>query len=677
VSQKSGIAVPLLLALGCIVSVANASPQAANPYLAFLPQGIEPDYSAWQQKLSQQSSVRTAAKAHSLSAYSAPLSVKASGSNTNLANAQPLTGFGTGSDESNQLVIEGTLGSADSGSEVTEKVVNGADFEDDGSIDLAHVFTELSTRLSYRITAAIGDGPNGSAGSGTGDFDYFRFDNLNAGDYLDLQIQAYQLDETNELDSYLVVLDQDGNLIAENDDSVSYDSAIKVRIPADGAYYVVVMSYGNYPTDIESSDSGEGYMSEGDYELLVSLSADAVQSAATHYFSTPLRAGDVLEVAGAGAGLSQVSLRMSDDSLLMYSPFNLAFVLPALSPVGVLAGNMSLVYVIPEDGTYELVAGGEGGLYYNLSALVHRPALELADEGTEQIIFVDFNGATLNTVELFDGDIESAHLSPLSAFMTNFGLNASDEDALIDGIMAVIKQQLTTDPASRSNNANTHVTLKNSRDDADPFGEANVARIVIGGTIDEFGIETIGLSQSIDPGNFVHNETAVVLLDLLSAEPEDPNSLNGYEVQDANGVNARLELVARVVGSIASHEAGHFLSSFHTDQYNNTVNLMDQGGNLEELMGLDDNGVYVAGTGNLPGFEVDTYVVNEGLSGSEDTLNALAFGLSVSGSSGTDSGTGSSGSTDSSGSLASNGNGSGGGSLLLLPLVGLLLLRRR
>jgi uncharacterized membrane protein YgcG len=676
VSQQSGIAVPLLLALGCIVSVADATPRAANPYLAFLPQGIEPDYSAWQQKLSQQSSVRTAAKAHSLSAYSAPLSVKASGSNTSLANAQPLTGFGTGSDESNQLVIEGALGSASSGVEVTERVVNGADFEDDGSIGLAHVFTDLSVSLSYRITAAIGDGPNGSAGSGSGDFDYFRFDNLNAGDYLDLQIQAYQLDEANELDSYLVVLDQDGNLIAENDDASDiFDSALNVRIPADGAYYVVVMSYDNYPVDIESSDSGEGYWTEGEYELLVSLSADAVQSAAAHYFSTPLRAGDVLEVAGTGAGLDQVSLRSSDDSLLMYSPFNLAFVLPALSPVGVLAGDMSLAYVIPEDGTYELVVGGEGGSRYSLSALVHRPALELADEGTEQIIFVDFNGATLNTVELFDGDIESASLSPLSAFMTDFGLSASDEDALIDGIMAVIKQQLATDPANRSHNANTRVTLKNSRDDADPFGEANVARIVIGGTIDEFGIETIGLSQSIDPGNFVHNETAVVLLDLLSAEPEDLNSLNGYEVQDANGVNARLEFVARVVGSIASHEAGHFLSSFHTDQFNDTVNLMDQGGNLEELMGLDDNGVYIAGTGNLPGFEVDTYVDNEGFVGLEDTLNALAFGLSVSGSTSTDSG--SSGSTDSSGSLASNGNGSSGGSLLLLPLVGLLLLRRR
>lgn len=673
---------PLLVALGFMVSVANASPQAANPYLAFLPQGVKPDYSAWQQKLSQQSSVRTAAKAHSLSAYSAPLSVKASGSNTSLANAQPLTGFGTGSDESNQLVIEGVLGRASSGVEVTERVVNGADFEDDGSIGLAHVFTDLSVSLSYRIAAAIGDGPNGSTGSGSGDFDYFRFDNLNAGDYLDVQIQAYQLDEANELDSYLAVLDQDGFLIAENDDASGIgDSALNVRIPDDGAYYVVVMSYDNYPTDIESSDSGEGYNTEGDYELLVSLSAGAVQSAAAHYFSTPLRAGDVLEVAGTGAGLDQVSLRSSDDSLLMYSPFNLAFVLPARSPVGVLAGDMSLAYVIPEDGTYELVVGGEGGSRYSLSALVHRPALELADEGTEQIIFVDFNGATLNTVELFDGDIESASLSPLSAFMTDFGLSASDEDALIDGIMAVIKQQLATDPASRSNNANTRVTLKNSRDDADPFGEANVARIVIGGTIDELGIGTIGLSQSIDPGNFVHNETAVVLLDLLSAGSDEPDSLNRYEVQNVNGVNARLELVARVVGSIASHEAGHFLSSFHTDQFNDTVNLMDQGGNLEELMGLDDNGVYVAGTGNLPGFEVDTYVVNEGFVGLEDTLNALAFGLSVSGSSGTDSGTdsgtGSSGSTDSSGSLASSGNGSGGGSLLLLPLIGLLLLRRR
>jgi hypothetical protein len=67
--------------------------------------------------------------------------------------------------------------------------------------------------------------------------------------------------------------------------------------------------------------------------------------------------------------------------------------------------------------------------------------------------------------------------------------------------------------------------LLNSRDHADPFGAPH-DRLVVGGTISELGIGTIGIAQSIDPGNFATSETGVVLLDLLSGPAFDPNSLN-------------------------------------------------------------------------------------------------------------------------------------------------------
>ena len=38
----------------------------------------------------------------------------------------------------------------------------------------------------------------------------------------------------------------------------------------------------------------------------------------------------------------------------------------------------------------------------------------------------------------------------------------------------------------------------------------------MGGTIAESGISTIGIAESIDPGNFETDETALVLLDSLS-----------------------------------------------------------------------------------------------------------------------------------------------------------------
>ncbi len=58
----------------------------------------------------------------------------------------------------------------------------------------------------------------------------------------------------------------------------------------------------------------------------------------------------------------------------------------------------------------------------------------------------------------------------------------------------------------------------NSREEADPFGEPNVSRVIIGGTIAQSGINTIGVAQFIDPGNYNREDSAVVLLDVLSNE---------------------------------------------------------------------------------------------------------------------------------------------------------------
>ena len=40
--------------------------------------------------------------------------------------------------------------------------------------------------------------------------------------------------------------------------------------------------------------------------------------------------------------------------------------------------------------------------------------------------------------------------------------------------------------------------------------------MIVGGTIDQSGIPTIGIAQYIDPGNYGHEDSALVLLDVLS-----------------------------------------------------------------------------------------------------------------------------------------------------------------
>ena len=97
------------------------------------------------------------------------------------------------------------------------------------------------------------------------------------------------------------------------------------------------------------------------------------------------------------------------------------------------------------------------------------------------------------------------------------------------------------------------IRILNSRDDVDPFGKPNVSRVVVGGTVAQSGVDTIGISQSIDPGNFGHEETALVLLDTLSGTPEDEEdaTLNSYIEPESDVV----DFVGTAVGNVTSHRS--------------------------------------------------------------------------------------------------------------------------
>jgi len=76
------------------------------------------------------------------------------------------------------------------------------------------------------------------------DYDFFTFTG-SAGDQIQARVYA-RSSIGGTLDSYLFLLDQNGNLLAENDDIVSgqiTDSEIAYTLPADGRYYLVVTSY--------------------------------------------------------------------------------------------------------------------------------------------------------------------------------------------------------------------------------------------------------------------------------------------------------------------------------------------------------------------------------------------------------------------------------------------------
>jgi hypothetical protein len=249
----------------------------------------------------------------------------------------------------------------------------------------------------------------------------------------------------------------------------------------------------------------------------------------------------------------------------------------------------------------------------------YRPGL--TGDRRVQTLFLDFDGERLNT-GIFGGPGVRT-LSPLRAFLGRWGLTNADLDPLITRITAEVSENVRQDLVDSGLDDALQVRVVNSRDVRDPFGKPNVSRLVVGGTIDESGIETIGIAQSIDPGNFEGEDTALVLLDLLS-DPAGPDySLNSYLLPPSD----RLGFIAQAVGNVTSHEAGHFLGNWHVDQFNDVLNLMDQGGNFPLLYGVGPDGV--GGTADDPDvdFGEDVFNPNEGFTGIEDTLSRVAFGL--------------------------------------------------
>ncbi len=187
------------------------------------------------------------------------------------------------------------------------------------------------------------------------------------------------------------------------------------------------------------------------------------------------------------------------------------------------------------------VDGGVGA--YEMDVASFRPYLETQERGTRQVLFLDFDGETISANDLFGVGAEVAPLSPLVDFLGNWGLTQADEDAVIDSIVATVRENFAEvglqgnngDRATDGIDGHFQLDVLTSRDfvDAqgfpyDPFGEAHVSRVIVGGTIEELGRRTIGVAESIDPGNFSTGDTAVVLLDLLSGPATDVNSLNQF-----------------------------------------------------------------------------------------------------------------------------------------------------
>ncbi|MEM7349619.1 MAG: hypothetical protein AAF657_02360 [Acidobacteriota bacterium] len=336
-------------------------------------------------------------------------------------------------------------------------------------------------------------------------------------------------------------------------------------------------------------------------------------------FSVDLEVGDILGVNLEGSP-NRVEIFSPAGDLQMGSSQDASFIYPPENPLP--RGGVLAEHITYEDGGHFVCASNGTGAY----TLELRAFRSVFEDGGQQILFVDFDGATIDP-SIFGGPAGDRTLSPLSSFLAGWGLGPADEDAVIDAIMASVFENMETD-LEMASNANFGVEILNSRDHADPFGQPNVSRLIVGGSIAEFGIGTIGIAQSIDPGNFGVEESAVILLDLLSAPAADPNSLNQFGL---GGGATIIDLVGVGVGNITAHEAGHYLGNFHTEQFAaaSDPSIMDQGGNLPGTVGVGDDLTFGTADDFDTDFSPDLFNFGEGFTGTEFTDERTAHALTA------------------------------------------------
>jgi len=523
------------------------------------------------------------------------------GTNDSLATAEKLSGFGTRRGLVNAVDLTGNQSAAPR-PEIEKLPPN---VEDDGLPETARITGVSTERGGFATTGFIGDAPPTPEEPNREDTDLYALD-LTAGQLFEASLHV----TSGNLFPLIFLVDENGNFLADSFfDPDLFDVDINVPISTTGRYYLGAIGF-----FLISDDPTETGPTTGDYDLTLSARAGDVDT-----FAVSLAAGDVLGVSVADAA-RRVTIYDAKGTELMGSSQDATFIMPENTPLPG-GGNAEAQTVAPTKGTYFVsVTGGDGPYAATIEA--YRPG---GTGRAAQTVFLDYDGQRLNT-GIFGGRGVTT-LSPLSAFLGGWGLDASAREELGRRIKATVRENIDADLEAAGLSDSVSVKVVTSDEAPDPFGRSGVMRVIVGGTIPESGIPTIGIAQSIDPGNFDREESALVLLDAIS-EPGDkenaPYSLNTYITPRSN----KVAFVGRAIGNIVAHEVGHTIGNWHTDNSNEQASLMDAGGNFALLYGVGPD--EVGGTGDDPDvdFVVDTFDLFEGFTGQEDTRARSVWALS-------------------------------------------------
>jgi hypothetical protein len=351
----------------------------------------------------------------------------------------------------------------------------------------------------------------------------------------------------------------------------------------------------------------------------------------TDWYSFDLKGGDILDI-------RLTSLANTPPQMSIVDPTGRTLITSAGAPPSLFgfpnnspltgspsapSGLAAIHYIIPQDGRYYFRLS-EVGFSYVSAFRVYRPFLESQPAGTNQILFLDFEGAIIprSTFGLGPGNFV---LEGATEFLPDMGLQFSDRDRFIDEVVARV-----TDKFQRvslvANNSNYGIQIKNSRDHGDMWGQPNVSRVVIGGSLveDELLEAFLGIAEAVDVGNFNTQMTGFVQIPLTAESLIEPVIVSGNAT--------RLQAAAEVIAVITSHEAGHFFGLWHQDITSSVFGLMNTGGSPPEIVvgaGLD--GIFGTADDQPLQFTLDRFT-NEGLflrGGVNDSINWLGWALTT------------------------------------------------
>ena len=623
-------------------------PSTPNPYVNLCPPGTELDYAGWNRYL--QSRAASQAAASSLAQSSAPKAVSESentpGQNDTQASAQRINNFGTGRNRNNHVIINGFSGDPQA-PPITVVPMNST--EDDGSIPLATItgITGLNQGVSYNET--IGDSP-GRLNLGVADFDMYAV-TVPAGAYIEVDVNTPV--PFGDLDPTVGIFFSNGVLVAFNDDGPpfnSFDSYLRYQAPVSGTFYISVGGFGAFvPADPFDSNSGDFFGngvigSEGDYEVIIKT----MDLSDVDFYTFDLKKGDVFGAAldgTAGGAFLNIFDRKGEEEVGTNLNANSSY--PSASPLPDV-GQTSVSFIADKDGKFAIAVSNNMGAY-SLELFATRPKLELQDR-TVQTIYLDFNGGLVDVGQIFEfpPGIFLANHSPFRSFLSDWGLPDNDYTVrrITRKIIREVRDNLYTELEAQRYNRNLGVVIIGNDGTGrptffDPFIAQGsfqlggitfeVSDIEVSGTIEESGISTIGIAQSIDLGNFATQEKALVLLDVLSAPASGFNANSTFSLNDvilAPGVSKE-ELVVTALANIIAHEAGHYLGNWHTDGLSDIQGIMDEGpGGLFNLIGVGPSGVFGGSDGIDVAFVEEEYSFNEIFTGTENTGSNTSFGLS-------------------------------------------------